>query len=117
MAISTAANVSIAAMVGWFLLTGPDVHVRGRVSVYGSVNVDGGTIDVKQADKNAIQKVEICTEASEFSTTPTLLPFGGSQSGPHLVPVIHCASIDQASQFGTPPIRSFGLSVVPARNL
>jgi hypothetical protein len=112
--ISTVANVLTAGMVGWFLLAKPDVHVGGGVSVYGRVSVDGGTIEVTQADKDAIQKVEICTEATELSTTPSLFP--SDKPGPRYVPVIHCASIDQSSQFGTPPIRSYGLSVVPARN-
>jgi hypothetical protein len=114
--ISTAANVSTAAMVAWFLMTQPSVHVSGGVFVRGSVQVDGGTIDVKQADKDTIQKVEICTQTSELSTFPLPSFSDSKQSGPQYVPVIHCASIDQSSQFGNPPLRSYGLSVVPARN-
>ncbi len=67
--ISAVANVATAAMVAWFMLPRPYVHVSGDVTVNGSVQVDGGTIDVKP-DKNAIQKVEICEETSELSTLP-----------------------------------------------
>jgi len=114
--ISTAANVSTAAMVAWFLMARPPVHVNGGVSVHGSVQVDGGTIDVRQADKDAIQKVEICTQTSELSTIPLPSFSGSKQSGPQYVPVIRCASLDPSSQFGNPPLRTYGLSVVPARN-
>lgn len=111
MVISTTANVAVAAMVGWFFLASPTVQVRGSVGVHGSVKVDGGTIEATNADKDAIQKVQICEQTSELPTSPTIAPFG-TKPGPRRV--IHCASIDQASQLGG--IRSFGLSAVPARN-
>jgi hypothetical protein len=110
--ISTAANVSIAAMVALFLIAQPSVRVSGGVFVRGSVQVDGGTVDIKQADKDAIQKVEICTQTSELSTLPPLPGF--EQSGPRYVPAINCASLDRSSSIGG--YVGYGLSVVPARN-
>jgi opacity protein-like surface antigen len=108
--ISTIANVATATMVGWFLLARPDVHVSGGVSVYGGVRVEGGTVEVTPVDKDAIQRVEICTQTSELSDIPLPPDFKRKT-----VPAVHCASIDQSAQFGSPPIRSYGLSVVPAK--
>jgi hypothetical protein len=106
--VSTAANVAIATMVGWFLLVRPAVHVIGGVSVYGGVHVDGGTIEVTTADKDTIQKVQICEQTSELSKYP--LP---PNNRAEMVPVIHCASIDPSGHFAG--FDSYGLGVVPAR--
>src|SRR5437879_2212582 len=88
--ISAVANAATAAMVAWFMLSRPYVHVSGDVTVNGSVKVDGGTIDVKP-DKNAIQKVEICEETSELST----LPIPGLEKGPQMVRTVHCAGLEK----------------------
>jgi len=86
--VSTAANVATAAMVGWFLLARPSVHVTGYVSIAGPVEVDG-TVVTKPAD-DAVQKVEICETIGKYA--------------------VHCASLDQHSVFGMP---SYSLSVAP----
>jgi hypothetical protein len=105
--ISTAANVATAAMVGWFLLVQPNVHVTGFASVDGTVRVAGGTLDVQPADKDAILKVQLCEQTSELSEF-TLPPNNKRE----MVPVTRCASIDQAAVLGG--FKSYGLSVVPA---
>jgi hypothetical protein len=104
--ISTAANVATAAMVGWFLLARPDVHVSGSVNAYGEMRVTGGTVDIGSIDKDAMLNVQLCEKTSELSDFP--LPPNNKRE---LVPVVHCASIDQAASYGG--IKSYGLSVVP----
>jgi opacity protein-like surface antigen len=103
--VSTIANVLTAAMVGWFLLARPDVHVSGGVSVYGGVRVNGGNVEVTSADKDAILKVQICEETSELSSFP--MP---PTNKPQMAPATHCASIDQTTVYG---FKSYGLSAIP----
>jgi hypothetical protein len=105
--ISAVANVATAAMVAWFMLSRPYVHVSGDVTVNGSVQVDGGTIDVK-SDKNAIQKVEICEETSELSTLPPM----GTDKGPQMVRAVHCAGLEK----GPAMYDDYGLRIIPPRN-
>jgi hypothetical protein len=105
--VSTIANVLIATMLGWFLLATPSVRITGDVSVHGGVRVNGGTIEVTPSpDRREILKVQICEETSELS--PFNLP---PQNKPEMIPVTHCASIDEVSRYG---IKSYGLSIVPA---
>jgi hypothetical protein len=85
--ISTAANVLTAALIGWFLLARPYVHVTGDVGVDGSVSVEGA-VRVRPADDD-IFKVAVCDK---------------------WVDGIHCASLDQNTLYGT---KSYALSVVP----
>jgi hypothetical protein len=87
--VSAAANVATAVMVGGFLLARPNVHVTGFVTVDGSVQVDGGTIETKP-DKDAVQKVAICEQIGDYT--------------------VHCASLDPHQVFGMP---SYSLSVAP----
>jgi len=81
--VSTAANVTTAGMVAWFLFARPYVHVSGGVSIYGGVHVDGGRIDVN-TDKDAIQKVMLCEQTYETSIAP-MLPVLGERSSSNLV--------------------------------
>jgi hypothetical protein len=103
--VSTAANVAIAAMVGWFLLIRPVVNVGGYVSIAGGVRVDGGTIGVRPTDDDdAIFKVQLCeqtTELSQFNLPPN--------NKREMIRATHCASLDQTTSFG---IKSYGLSVI-----
>jgi hypothetical protein len=105
--ISAVANVATAAMVAWFMLSWPYVHVAGVVTVNGSVQVDGGTIDVKPV-KNSIQKVEICEETSELSTLPPI----GAEKGPQMVRAVHCAGLEK----GPAIYDDYGLRTAPPRN-
>ncbi len=110
--VSTVANVTTAGMVAWFLIAKPPVHVSGSVSIYGGVRVDGGTIDVN-TDKDAIQKVMLCEEAYETSKVP-IPPILGQPSSQQ-VKVTRCAALDRSGP-SIAGFRSYGLSVVPARN-
>jgi hypothetical protein len=106
--ISTAANLSIAAMVAWFLFARPDVHVSGSVNAYGEMQVTGGTVDIGSIDKDAMLNVQLCEHTSELSDFP--LPPNNKRE---MVPVVHCAGLDSHEQFG---FKSYGLSVVPAHS-
>jgi hypothetical protein len=106
--VSAVANVATAAMVAWFMLSRPYVHVSGDVTVNGSVQVDGGTINVKP-DKNAIQKVQICEETSELSTLP--VP-GQDSKGSQMVRAVHCAGLEK----GPAMYDDYGLRTAPPRN-
>lgn len=102
-------TVATAAMVGWFLLARPDVHVSGSVNAYGEMRVTGGTVDVGSFDKDAMLQVQLCDKTSELSDY-TLPPNNKRE----MVPVTRCASIDQAASYAG--IKSYGLSVVvPAK--
>src|SRR4051812_20272777 len=105
--ISAVANVATAGMIAWFLLSRPYVHVAGAVNVSGSVQVDGGTVEVKPA-KHAIQKVEICQETSELSPLP---PMGGDKS-PQMVRTVHCAGLKK----GPAMYDDYVLRTAPPRN-
>lgn len=98
-AISTAANVLTAAFIGWFLVSKPYVNVNGSVRVNGSVSMDGA-VRVRPADDDIIFKVAVCEKSREV--------YGNS-----LVPVIHCASLDQKDQNALNGIKTYGLSVLP----
>jgi hypothetical protein len=97
--VSTVANVLTAALIGWFLLAKPYVHVTGGVGIDGSVSVDG-TVRVRPANDDTIFKIAACEQTSEL--------YGNS-----LIPVIHCTSLDQTGQNPVNTIKSYGLSVVP----